>query len=337
MIDTATVPGLRCMANIPPQKIDWLWPGKIAHGKVTMLASDPGCGKSTVTTDLAARISTGSPWPLLFDGQAPKGGTLIVSDEDDPNDTIRPRLDAAGADVSRVHILELSDLGGGADRLDAAIGKIEDCRLCVIDPISAYLGKIDSHKNAEVRGVLKQLAVIASKRRCAIVCVSHLSKSTKSAAIYRTIGSLAFVAAARSAWVIVKDRDDEKRRLILPIKNNIGPDNQGMAYRLNSWEKNDDVAVVNWERMPVMNNADDALNAWDPEQQSRRTERSRKAEGVIRAVLADGPVSLDNIAEAVHAKVGLSKRTTRRALEDMGAVSFKESGDGGRWLWRLPG
>lgn len=150
-----------------------------------------------------------------------------------------------GADVSRIHILDavrhIDREAGETDErvptladtaaLGEAISSTGDTRLIVVDPISAYLGQVDSHKNADLRALLAPLAKLAAAYGVAVVAVSHLNKSTSSA-IYRTMGSLAFTAAARAVWCVAKDKDDNRRRLLIPVKNNIACDTGGLAYRI---------------------------------------------------------------------------------------------------------
>jgi putative DNA primase/helicase len=238
-------PILISMAEVHSRPIEWLWPGRIARGKVTLIAGDPGLGKSFLTLDLAARVSRGSPWPDAPNASAPLGGVVLLSAEDDAEDTIRPRLDAAGADVHRIKLLQavrhnyrenqkeaVFSLGTDLPALEAAILATPGCRLVVIDPITAYLGETDSHKNAEIRGLFAPLAALAAKHGVAIVCVTHLNKSGSGPAIYRSIGSIGFVAAARAVWAVIKDRDNPRRWLMLPAKNNLAPDALGLAYTL---------------------------------------------------------------------------------------------------------
>ena len=160
-------PVVRCMAEIEPTEVQWLWPHRIPLGRLTLLVGRPGEGKSFFTMELASHVSKGTEFP---DGTyCPSGSVLIVSAEDDPADTIRPRLDAAEADVKRVHILSAiqytaSD-GKQEERaftladmpmLEAALSPLPDCRLVIIDPIGSYLGGgTDAHRDNEVRSVLR--------------------------------------------------------------------------------------------------------------------------------------------------------------------------------------
>ncbi len=164
------------MADVAPQPVRWLWRERFAIGKLAMVSGDGGLGKSFMTLDWAARVSRGTVWP---DGSPnDQGGVLLVSCEDDAADTVRPRLDAADADVANIFHVDEIDLTN-IPALKAAIMRVPNCRLCVIDPVSAYLGKTDSHSNAEVRAFLKPLGLLAAELGVAIVCVNHLSQGRR--------------------------------------------------------------------------------------------------------------------------------------------------------------
>ena len=270
---------------------------------------------------------------------------ILLSAEDDPSDTIRPRLDAAGANVSRVHILTAIRSATGGDtagersfdltrdlhRLERAIGKVTDCRLIVIDPISAYLGGTESHKNADVRAVLAPLAALAARAGAAVVAVSHLRKGDGKA-IYRTMGSIAFVAAARGAWAVSADLDDpsRKRRLFTPLKNNLAVDVGGLAFELAPSVKS---ACLAWDSSPVTISADEAL--------SPRPDDSRSAvdDAVewLRDELKNGPVE-SKYLNAKASEEGISTPTLKRARSRLG-VKAEQCRDGdtiGKWISRLP-
>lgn len=332
------------LADVKPEPVDWLWPGRIALGKLTLIAGDPGLGKSFLTLDLAARVSRGSAWPDAPGVVTTSGGVVLLSAEDGVADTIRPRLDAAGADVNRIVALEairsIGDKGRESARtfdlsrdlaaLEAAIQSVEVCRLVVIDPVTAYLGGVDSHKNADIRGLLAPLGTIAERHRVAVVAVTHLNKSSGGPAIYRAMGSLAFAAAARAAWAVSKDKDDPRRRLLLPIKNNIAPDTGGLAYRIEP-RGVDGCPAVAWEPNPVNLSADDAL-AGDRDEGGGRTERDDAADW-LRDYLGDGPkLARDVLAESKAA--GFAKRTIDRAKRAAGVRTRKEAFGGG-WVWEL--
>lgn len=338
------------LSDVKPEPVAWLWLGRIALGKNTLIAGDPGLGKSFLTLDMAARVSTGAAWPDAPDVPTTPGGVVLLSAEDGVADTIRPRLDAAGADVGRIVALQAirsvgDTRGGGRESarafdlsrdlpaLEAAIRSVEGCRLVVIDPVTAYLGGVDSHRNAEIRGLLAPLGAIAERHRVAVVAVTHLNKSIGGPAIYRAMGSLAFAAAARAAWVVSRDKDDPARRLMLPLKNNIAPDTGGLAYRIEPRGVNGCPAVV-WEPGPVNVSADDALGGTgDRDKGGRRTERDDAAEW-LADLLADGPRPARDVEREAR-DAGYSIATVRRAKAAIGVVSRKPA-FGGPWVWTLP-
>lgn len=333
------------LSDVKPEPVAWLWPGRIALGKLTLIAGDPGLGKSFLTLDMAARVSRGWEWPDAPGVATTPGGVVLLSAEDGVADTIRPRLDAAGADVARIVALEAIrsvgdngresartfDLSRDLPALESAIRSVEGCRLVVIDPVTAYLGGVDSHKNAEIRGLLAPLGAIAERHRVAMVAVTHLNKSGGGPAIYRAMGSLAFAAAARAAWAVSKDKDDPRRRLLLPIKNNIAPDTGGLAYRIEPLGV-DGCPAVAWEPDAVNVSADDAL-ASDRDEGGGRTERDDAAEW-LADLLAHGPRSARDVERDAR-DAGYSIATVRRAKAAIGVVSRKPA-FGGPWEWTLP-
>jgi putative DNA primase/helicase len=338
---------VRCLADVKPQPISWLWPSRIACGKVTLIAGDPGLGKSQLTAALAACVSVGGRWPVDR-AIAPSGSILVLNAEDDAADTIRPRLDAAGANVHRIHVLDAVrtnadgreiersfDLGRDIDTLRSAARHINDVKLIVIDPISAYLGGTASHRNSDVRSVLAPLAALASELGAAIVAVSHLNKGAGTDALMRVTGSLAFVAAARAAFLVVKDAHDPARRLFVTAKNNLGPDQaHGLAFRVVpvTLENGIQTSRLEWETEPVTMTASEALAAaaGDPEDRDAMSE----AMDFLRELLSAGPMPAKD-AEAGAKSAGHSIATIRRARKAIGVIVDKD-GFQGPWRWSLP-
>lgn len=330
------------VGDVAPESLRWLWEPRIARGKLSLIAGDPGLGKSLVTLAMATTVSVGGRWP--GDGtQAPLGAALMLSDEDDVADTIRPRLDAAGADVTRIHAVTFvegtdetgqrerrafslqSDVELLADRLD----RLPQCRLVVVDPVSAYLGSADSHKNAEVRAVLSGLADIARRYGVAVVAVTHLNKGSASAN-YRITGSIAFTAAPRAAYLVVADQDDARRRLMLPVKNNLGDDTHGFAYRIGTAENG--APVVEWE--PDLVEADlDAMLA--PRGDDAERSALDDAAEWLTSELSHGPVATAELQRSARA-AGHAWRTVRRAKDRIGVLA-RRTAPGGGWEWWHPG
>ena len=201
-------------------------------------------------------------------------------------------------------------------------------RLVVIDPVAAYCGKVDSHKNSDVRGMLAPLAELASRYQVAVLTVTHLAKSGGSKAVYRAMGSLAFAAAARAVWAVTKDPNEPQRRLLLPAKLNLARDPDGLAYRI------EDGRVV-WETEPVTMHADEAFAA-ELQAQTKTDNRGHErheAMAWLRSELASAPIpSTQIIADAKEH--GFSERTLRRAFAELGGRA-KKGGDG-VWQWQLP-
>ncbi|HRQ74695.1 MAG TPA: AAA family ATPase [Phycisphaerales bacterium] len=261
-------PVLRCLADIEPREVQWLWPGRVPLGRITLLVGRPGEGKSFLTTDMASRVSIGRMWP---DGSAcPDGSVILVSAEDDPADTIRPRLDAHGADVRRLHLLTTVRKCGEGGRLveamftledlpalEAALMRHDDCRLLIIDPIGSFLGgRTDAHRDNEVRGILAPVAQLVERYGPAVLIVAHRRKSVGAIADDLAIGSRAFTGIARAVWHLTRDPNDKNRRLLLSGKNNLAPEGTGLAFDIGGIP-----AAISWESSPVTMCADDALAA----------------------------------------------------------------------------
>jgi putative DNA primase/helicase len=329
-----------CLDSVTPTQLEWLWPGMLPHGKISIIAGNPGLGKSQVTLDIAARISTGAAWPT--GDTCKEGKVLLVCCEDDPADTIVPRLDAAGANRSNIALLRSVTIQqGGAHKnralsLDDDIGKISDhlkqapnTRLIIIDPVSAYMGKTDSHNNAEVRAVLDPLAILAQDHRISILLVTHLNKGS-GPAISRMMGSMGFVAVARAAYAITKDDRDQTgmHRLFLPIKANLGPDALGLGYSIQA--ATNGASHVVWDQN-IISGADlESLL-----EQAPPGEASRLAEAIdwLTAKLSAGPVPTKTLIKEAK-QDGVAERTLRRAKDILRADASK-NGAGG-WDWKLP-
>ena len=334
-------------SDVDPMPIRWLWQGRIARGKVSMIAGNPGLGKSQLTASMASVVTTGGCWPV--DRTKCKiGNVVFVSGEDDAADTIRPRLEAVGADVTRCFILDMIrdvnregeqrqrsfSLQSDLPALASMLKEIGGAALIVIDPISAYLGSVDSHKNADIRALLEPLGKFASQWDAAVVCITHLNKGGGNGdALARVMGSLAFVAAARAAFVVVKDKENEHRRLFLTAKNNIGNDSEGLAYQVRSVTLDNGISTsrVEWETEPVSITADEAMR---PTVSDEEGESMADAKAFLIGLLADGAMPSKQVrADADGA--GYSWRTIQRAQKSLGIEAVKEGMRSG-WVWKLP-
>lgn len=336
------------LCDIKAKPVSWLWPGRIARGKLTIIAGNPGLGKSQITASIAGVVTTGGRWPVHRD-QCERGDMLFLTAEDDAADTLRPRLEAAAADLGRVHVIEgvIAEHTGIGEQPSRAFSLQEDLRALaakldelgnvaavVIDPISAYLGEADSHKNAEVRAMLTPLSDLAARSNVAVIGISHLTKAAGAQAIMRVSGSLAFVAAARAAWLVASDPNDNTRRLFLPLKNNLGPDASGFAYciegaTIESAYGPIETSRIVWESGVVKLTADEVTRADTPQRMSALNEATEWLENA----LAGGPVPQKQLFES-GGKEGFSEKTLRRAKSKLGVKSAKSEFEGG-WAWSL--
>lgn len=329
------------LADVKVRPVDWLFPGKFAIGKLSFLCGHPGLGKSTAALSIAAIVSRGHPWPV--DGTAaPVGNVLVLSAEDDVEDTLGPRLLAAGADPQRVHILKsLRDgdkrrslnLERDVARLRAKIREVGDVLLVIVDPISAFLGRCDAHNTAEVRGVLAPLCDMAAELKTALLGISHLNKARDVDAILRMSGSLAFVAQARAVYVVGEDKNDKGRKLVACLKNNLAIDSVGFAYRIGTrGVQAGDVEIraarIEWEDEPLNMTVEEVLDGPDKGGGARED-----AATFLEDTLADGPCTAKFI-EARAGELGHAWRTVRRAADELHVV--KSKGEGGVSFWGLP-
>ncbi len=277
-----------------------------------------------------------------------KGSVIILSAEDDAADTIKPRLIAAGANVRRCYVLEavrIKDQNGDSAqrsfnlredvaRLEREIIRRGDVLLVIIDPISAYLGETDSHNNADMRGVLAPLAAMAAKHGVAVVLVTHLNKSKDQEPIARVIGSIGLIAAARAGYAVVKDQKNPKVRYFVPIKNNIGDDENGFAFQIEGEQIPCGFEAIETSRvawLPDMVKAKDILN---PDELPKPTQ-TNGAKAFLQEALKDGPRLASDIFEEAENGAGYNKAAVQRAATALGVVRKKLGMDGG-WEWKLP-
>ncbi len=326
---------LRRVSDVIEEPLKPLWQNRVYKGKLNLLCGDPGKGKSMLTADMAARFSIGADWPDGAPSTGP-GSVIFFSAEDDVADTILPRLKRAGADLSRIYCMETVStfnaktgrhdrasfaLGEHVPLLESEVKKIGDVGLIVIDPVSSYGGKVDSHKNGDVRGMLQPLTDLAAKYGIAILCVTHLSKGSGGKAVYRATGSLAYAAASRSVWMLAEDFDDKSRRLLLPVKINIAKSVPGLAFRIEGGM--DETPFICWEANTVEMTADEFL-AGEAKQQDGNGDDGALAKAVafLEEQLKCGPVLSKELDDARKAH-DISVSAIRRARESLGTKAVK--------------
>ena len=336
---------IQCAANIEPESISWAWLYWLALRKLAVLAGQAGTGKTTIAMSCAATVSIGGTWP---DGkQCPRGSVLIWSGEDDPKDTLVPRLIAAGADLSRIHFVGNASDGISTRPFDPSrdmpalqerAARIKDILLVIVDPIVAAVAG-DSHKNAEVRRGLAPLVAFAETIGAALLGISHFSKGTGGRdPLERVTGSVAFGAVARVVWVTAatENEDGERMHVLARAKSNIGPDDGGFSYAFEQVDLPSHPGItaskVEWGT-PLVGRARDLL----AEQEEKKP--AKKMETVfewLQALLQDGPVLAKDV-QAQAAAAGHAWRTVERAKPWLG-VQSRRSGTGNKapFEWHLP-
>lgn len=333
--------------DVKPEAVDWVWNGYLPTGKLTVFGGAPGSGKTTGALSMAATLTKGGRWP---DGtKSTKGNAVMWSGEDDPADTLVPRLLLDDADLSRVFFI--SDVREGNERrsfdpardmepLRRKLDEIGDVRLLIIDPIvSAIAG--DSHKNAEVRRGLQPLVDLAASMRCALLGITHFSKGTGGRdPVERLTGSLAFGALARVVLVAAKHQEEGEDgrtvRLFLRAKSNIGPDHGGFEYDLVQGELKNHPGIfassVLWGN-PVEGSARELLATADATNEEGEGTQA-DAKRFLTDLLADGPLAT-KVIKADADGAGHSWRTIQRAQKALGIKAVKEGMRAG-WVWKLP-
>lgn len=326
--EEASVIRHRCLADVQPEKVSWLWNPYIPKSKLTIVEGDPGVGKSRATCALATATAVGSG-PQGWSTSEPSN-VLMLSVEDGLSDTIRPRLDSMRADVKRIFAIEgaLTLDDNGTLTLEAEIIDLKPS-IVIIDPLVAYIGaRVDLHRANEVRGVTARLALLAEKYGCAVIAVRHLTKSGKDRAIYRGIGSIDFTAAARSGLLVGTDPDNPSRRAIIQTKNNLAEFGKAIGYEIREGQ-------FFWTGVSNLT-AERILSASSNESESSA---QSEAESFLHTALAEGPRPSKEVRKDAR-EAGISDATLRRAKNAIGVTAQPKGQSGKRgadfWEWSLP-
>jgi AAA domain len=326
------------LALVKAGPVEWLWPRHIPRGKLTLIDGDPGLGKSTLTLDLAARVTTGRPMP---DG-APSdlGAVALLTAEDGIADTILPRFLAAGGDVERVQVIHglrdfLSDesfpleFPAHLPHLLDSLGELRPT-LVIVDPLAAFLGpEVNTWRDHDVRRALTPLGELAEVLHTSVVAVRHLTKGAGGSALYRGGGSIGIIGAARAAFLVARDPQDRERRVFAPVKMNLGPMPTARSFRI---ESVGDSSRVAWEGESVLS-ADGLLAAAAETDDDKSA--LEEARDYLTERLRDGSMPAKQVTSEARS-LGISDRTLQRAKRLLGVVGDRE-GFGGSVTWRLPG
>ena len=318
------------MEQVEVEKIDWLLYPFIPFGKVTIVQGDPGEGKTTMVLQIIAKLTKGEAvLPSGSDEPALEGKTMALEPvnviyqtaEDGLGDTIKPRLLSAGADCSRVMVIDDNNqaLTMMDARLEEAIIKTK-ARLVVLDPIQGFLGAaVDMHRANEIRPLMKRIAVLAEKYHCAIILIGHMNKNSNGKSSYRGLGSIDFQAAARSVLIVGRIKDEPEIRVVCHVKSSLAPEGKSIAFRLDKdtgfeWIGEYDIS------------ADDLLSG------DNRGQKIHAAKEFLKEILASGSVAQTKVAEEAESR-RIKKKTLWNAKKELEIDSVKI---GNQWFWMLP-
>jgi hypothetical protein len=324
------------VADVTPERVEWLWNGRIPRAMITLVDGDPGLGKSTMTLDLAARVSRGRAMPYdTHDLDRTAADVIIMTAEDHLAATIRPRLDAAGADTSRVYAITAMPRPTDPEapptlapddvaRLESAISERHSA-LVIIDPLMAFLpSEVDSHRDQDVRRVLRPLAAVAERTRAAIVIVRHLRK-VQGSALYRGGGSIGIAGAARSVLLVAPaptedpDAPDNGERIVASTKSNLGRVPEALRWRLID-SPDHGAARIEWLGIARGVTADQLAAPQPLPSNEDRHVRARTVEA-LRRVLTGGPLPVRKVERLVADMTGASPRTIERARAEAGVIA----------------
>lgn len=324
---------LRAISEFDVKPLDWLWEPFIVSGAVNLVYGDGGLGKTSICLDLAARLTTGKPMPNCEDGEAVKGSVIVMSKEEDIGMLLRPRLEAAGADLAKVHAFGrplygdefavVDELATTTAELERQIRRIGDVKLVIIDPVASFAGNLDLNSNKGVRQLLDPLRELAGRCGLAVIAINHLSKATDSSIRHRSAGSVDLINTPRSALFVGADSSDPDRRLLIQVKTNLTREaNQSIGFFFKTARS---FASVVWES---------EMDVTDPDEltaKQRSTGKKAQSVELLKQWLSEGARPVAELKEFAKAE-GISWRTIETAKSVVGVRADKRQ-EG--WFWCL--
>lgn len=310
---------LKLYSSIKEIPVDWLWYPYIPYGKLTLLQGDPGGGKSTFIVNIISAVSSGGKLPDGTELAKPLH-VIYQCSEDGAADTIKPRLISAGANCENVAFVdeESSSFTLNDEVIRCAVADF-NAKLLVVDPFQAYLGDADISNITSIRRILKKLSMWAAAYDCAIVLIGHLNKKQGSKDLYRGLGSIDLVAAARSVLQIDVDEDYPQYRIVRHIKSSLAPKGPCFGFHIDSNSSLHWTMPESDENEPDIDFSDDLPSSGKQEQ----------ACALLKGALANGPVRSTDIRELMQ-REAVSGRTMMLAKTMLSIKSFRQ---GGVWYW----
>ena len=308
------------MSDVQSQEIEWLWYPFIPYGKLTIIQGDPGDGKTTLVLNIAAKLSKGEGLDENMQIAEPIN-IIYQTAEDGLADTVKPRLELAGADCEKIMVIDESDksLSMIDERLEEAIVKT-GARLLILDPIQAYLGGgMDMNRANEARDMTKKLGALAEKTKCAIILIGHMNKAAGNKAAYRGMGSIDFFAVARSVLLVGRIEGEANTRAVVQIKNNLAAFGHAKAFELSEsgfqWIGDYEITV------------DEVLGGIAP-----KTNKMEQAKKILKELAETQNAVQSNEVFELAEEHGISKRTMEKAKKELGIKAKKINN---AWYWEL--
>ncbi|MDD6577283.1 AAA family ATPase [Lachnospiraceae bacterium SGI.256] len=308
------------MSDVQLQEIEWLWYPFIPYGKLTIIQGDPGDGKTTLVLNIAAKLSKGEGLDENMQIAEPIN-IIYQTAEDGLADTVKPRLELAGADCEKIMVIDESDksLSMIDERLEEAIVKT-GARLLILDPIQAYLGGgMDMNRANEARDMTKKLGALAEKTKCAIILIGHMNKAAGNKAAYRGMGSIDFFAVARSVLLVGRIEGEANTRAVVQIKNNLAAFGHAKAFELSEsgfqWLGDYEITV------------DEVLGGIAP-----KANKMEQAKKILRELAETQNAVQSNEVFELAEEHGISKRTMENAKKELGIKAKKINN---AWYWEL--
>lgn len=219
-------------SEIEEKEIEWIWYPYIPRGMVTIIQGDPKCGKTTLLSDIIARITNGENKP--FSNDCFQVGNIVFQNNDDPPFVLRKRIEKQNANLEKVLIIDSEEKQLYFNDLSRLEKVLESLRpiMVVFDPIQSFMGNTNQNNQVEVRNALAPLKKLAEKYNCSIILVQHLKKGLESKAIYKGVGSIDFVGFARSTIMVVKDSSNKEERMMIHTSSNVAKEGNCLTYKI---------------------------------------------------------------------------------------------------------